>query len=106
MTAEPGLPVTPHRQGSTVELTVSPRSSFNAIGRDGGGALRVRVTAPPVAGAANAAVLRLLADALQVPRSRLSIATGESGRRKRVLVTEMSAEMLIMRLEETLRRPG
>jgi uncharacterized protein YggU (UPF0235/DUF167 family) len=47
-----------------------------------GGALRVRVAAPPVDGAANDALIRLLADALAVPRAQVRLVAGASGRRK------------------------
>jgi uncharacterized protein YggU (UPF0235/DUF167 family) len=103
VTDEPALPVSPHRQGSTVDLVVSPRSTANAIARGADGALRVRVTAPPVGGAANIAVLRLLADTLDIPRSRLSVIAGEASRRKRVLVSEMGAEALAQKLRTALR---
>jgi uncharacterized protein YggU (UPF0235/DUF167 family) len=103
VTDEPAFPVSPHRQGSTVDLIVSPRSSVNAIARGADGALRVSVTAPPVGGAANTAVLRLLAETLDIPRSRLSVIAGETSRRKRVLVSEMSAATLAQRLRSALR---
>jgi uncharacterized protein YggU (UPF0235/DUF167 family) len=102
VTGDPAFPIAAHRAGSTVDITVSPRSSINALEFDASGALRARVTAPPVAGAANAAVLRLLADALGVPRSRLAILSGDSSRRKRVLVREMTSDVLVRRLETAL----
>jgi uncharacterized protein YggU (UPF0235/DUF167 family) len=52
-----------------------------------GDALRIAVTRPPVEGAANAAVARLLATALGVPRERVQLAAGARGRRKRVRVS-------------------
>jgi uncharacterized protein YggU (UPF0235/DUF167 family) len=55
-------------------------------GVDDAGTLLVRVTAPPVAGAANEALVRLVAKELGVKRSAVSIAAGATGRRKRVEV--------------------
>ena len=93
-----------HARGSVLSLAVVPRSSANAVELSADGIVRVRVTAPPVDGAANAALLRLLADALGVPRSRLSIACGESSRRKRVLVTGFVPDALDQRLQAVLSR--
>lgn len=66
------------------------------------GTIRVRLTAPPVDGAANLALLRYLAKTLNVSRSRLSIASGATGRRKRIAVEGMDAEELRARLETAL----
>lgn len=94
--------VSPHPRGSVLAVVVSPRSSLNAIESAADGALRVRVTASPVAGAANAAVLRLLSDLLGVPRSRLEIASGATRRRKRVKVEGMTPDIVAARLQEAL----
>jgi uncharacterized protein YggU (UPF0235/DUF167 family) len=61
-------------------LTVEP-------GPDGAPRLRVRVTAPPEDGRANAAVLALLAKALRLPRSALAIERGAASRDKLVRIT-------------------
>jgi uncharacterized protein len=68
---------------------VTPRARRNAITgiletdtETGGPALKVSVTAPPADGKANAAVLALLAKALRVPKSSLSVITGATGRNK------------------------
>ena len=58
------------------------------------GALRVRVAAPPVDGAANASLIRLLAAALGVPPSTIRIVAGESGRRKVVEVDGLAPAVL------------
>ncbi|MBZ0123146.1 MAG: DUF167 domain-containing protein [Roseovarius sp.] len=69
------------RPGATVAVRVTPRAATNAIVlRDG--AIRVAVTAAPEGGKANAAVQKLLAKALGVPKSRLRLIRGESARDK------------------------
>ncbi len=69
------------RSGATVAVRVTPRAATNAIVlRDG--AIRVAVTAAPEGGKANAAVQKLLAKALGVPKSRLRLIRGESARDK------------------------
>ena len=55
-------------------------------GVDADGVLHVRVTAPPADGAANAAVTRLLARALGVPKGAVSLASGAASRHKRVRI--------------------
>ena len=66
------------------------------------GMVRVRIAAPPVAGAANAALLRFLADVLNIPRSQLEIDSGKSNRRKRVVVDGMMPVELQKRLHGAL----
>ena len=67
------------------------------------GSLRVRVTAAPVDGAANSALLRYLSDVLRIPRSRLAIDSGKNSRRKRIVVADVSPEALERRLRDALR---
>ena len=69
-----------------VELVVVPRASENRVGPYVDGVLRVRVIRPPADGEANRSVLRLVADALSVPPSRLALVAGVRGRRKRLRV--------------------
>ena len=64
-------------------LRVTPNAGADTL-TIGDGIVQVRVTATPEAGKANAAVLALLAKALGVPKSALSIVRGETGRDKRV----------------------
>jgi uncharacterized protein (TIGR00251 family) len=95
-------PVAPHVQGSALAISVVPRSSRNGLELAEDGSLRLRVTAPPVDGAANAAVLRFLADALDVPRSRISLVSGEKSRRKRLVVAGMTVEDLERRIQNVI----
>jgi len=67
-------------------IHVTPRARADAVGPALGDALRVRVTAPPVEGRANAACRDLLADALGVGRSDVRLDPAARGRRKRVRV--------------------
>jgi hypothetical protein len=66
------------------------------------GALRVRIAAPPVDGAANAALLRFLSKTLDIPKSQLSISAGHTSRHKRILVTGISPTDLNQRLYKAL----
>lgn len=70
-----------------VELHVRPGSSRTSVGGTHDGRLVVRVSAPAVDGAANAAVLRAVAAAFGVRRNQLELRTGATGRRKIVRLT-------------------
>ena len=73
-------------------VRVQPRASRDAIVGERGGALLVRVQAPPVDGAANEAVRRLLARALGLPPSAVRVLRGESARDKQVWVAGVRME--------------
>jgi uncharacterized protein (TIGR00251 family) len=77
-----------------VDIQVVPRASRNAVGPAIGDRLRVAVTAPPVDGAANAAVIEVLAEAFGVRRSAVAIVRGQRGRRKTVSVAGASRAVL------------
>jgi uncharacterized protein (TIGR00251 family) len=65
-----------------LELRVTPRASRDEIAGERGGAVLVRVTAPPVEGKANIAVRKLLARRLGVPAGRIAVVRGETARDK------------------------
>lgn len=69
-----------------LRLRVQPRSSRDEWAGPHGDRYRVRITAPPVDGKANAHLLRLIADAFGVPLARVSLEQGETGREKQVRV--------------------
>jgi uncharacterized protein YggU (UPF0235/DUF167 family) len=79
-------------------VRVTPRASREGLGGEREGALVVRVSAPPVEGAANAAVARLIAETLDVPASAVEVARGASGRDKLLRVRGLSASALRTRL--------
>lgn len=72
--------------GTRIALRVTPKAARNAVllPDNPNGPLRVMVTAVPEGGKANAMVLKLLAKALGLPKSRLSIVQGAKGRDKLV----------------------
>ncbi len=77
--------------GATFAVKVHPRAKKNAIAGELGDALKVCLTAPPVEGKANEACIRFFAEFLQVPRSSVTIAAGETSRNKVVRVHGLSA---------------
>jgi uncharacterized protein (TIGR00251 family) len=85
-------------KGLLLPVRAVPRASKNEIQGVHGDALKVRLQAPPVEGKANQALIRFLSDALDIPRAQLSIASGETGRNKAVLITGLSKIELLKKL--------
>jgi len=79
-------------------VKVVPRSKRAAIDGLRDGRLIVRVTAPPVDGAANDAVIETLASALRLPRRALRIVSGETSRHKTIEITSIDAAEISARL--------
>jgi uncharacterized protein len=71
-----------------LEVRVQPRAAHSEFAGPFGDRLRIRLQAPPVDGRANAALIGFLADAFDVPRARISIEHGLSGRDKRVRIRD------------------
>src|SRR5436853_2477683 len=94
----------------TISLRVQPRASRNAVVGWTGDTLNIRLTAPPVEGAANAACLKLLADLLDVSQSQLEILTGEHSRNKVLRITGLTQDEVHARLSNegpaTVRDPS
>ncbi|MGH2730821.1 MAG: DUF167 domain-containing protein [Actinomycetota bacterium] len=84
--------VRPHEDGTILEVFAQPGSAKDAIVGEHGGALKVKVRAPPVGGRANVAVEELLSAALGVPRGRVTVVSGHGSRRKRVTVAGMGPD--------------
>ncbi len=85
-------PVQPTPGGVTIKVFVAPRSSANKVMGEHNGAIKVALTAPPVEGAANRALVEFLAKLLGVPRSAVSLISGETSRQKTVRVRDLSIE--------------
>jgi len=79
----------------TFKVRVVPRASRSAIVGAHDGALRVRIAAPPVNGAANEELVRILARAFKVSRSAVEIAAGQTSRLKEVAVNGIAPDMLM-----------
>jgi uncharacterized protein (TIGR00251 family) len=75
-----------------LHIRVQPRASRSAIVGPHGDALKVRLTAPPVDGAANEELIRFLAKEFGVPQRAIEIVAGLSSRRKTVRVMGVTRE--------------
>ncbi len=76
----------------TFAVKVQPRAKKNAVIGELGDALKLALTAPPVDGRANEACIEFFANLLDVPRSSVTIASGETSRRKIIRVAGLSAD--------------
>jgi len=76
------LEIRAHESGVTFPVIVQPRSKKNGVVGFSKGALKVKVTAPPVEGAANKALIELLSQALRIRKSNIEILKMKTSRRK------------------------
>jgi hypothetical protein len=81
-----------------LEVQVVPRASQSRIVGLHDGRLKISLCAPPVDGAANAALVELIAGALEVPRSRVEVVRGHTGKRKTLRIAGLAAAELRRRL--------
>lgn len=77
-----------------IVIHVVPRARRTEVAGTHGDAIRIRVAAPPADGAANAALLRFLAEQLRVPASRIRIVAGGTSRRKIIEVEGQPSEAI------------
>lgn len=96
------IPVRDGDKGATFAVRVQPRASRNAIAGEMGDALKIALTAPPVEGKANEACVDFLANLLKVPRSSITIASGESSRNKVVRIAGLRASEVEERLRAAI----
>ena len=78
--------IKPAKQGILFKTLVQPRSSENKILGRHGDALKIKLTAPPVDGAANKMLITFLSKILGIPKTRIQIKTGSAGRQKQIMV--------------------
>ena len=88
--------------GISFAVKVHPRARKNAITGAVGEALKLALTAPPVEGKANHAVIEFFADLFAIPRSSVTIASGATSRNKVVRIAGVSKPAAEQRLAENL----
>ncbi len=92
------IPIRETAVGVTFAIKVQPRARKNAITGELGDALKLALTAPPVDGRANEACIEFLAKFLDVPRSSVTIASGETSRNKVIRVAGVTADEIRRRI--------
>ena len=88
------LPIQESPNAVTFDVMVAPRASRERIGPVSNGRLKVAITAPPVEGQANAALIQALARVIGISRARVSVVSGKQSRRKTVQVQGLTAAAL------------
>jgi len=82
-----------------ISIYVQPRASKTMVAGMHDGCVKIRLAAPPVDGAANAALVEFVADQLQIAKSRVRVVTGQTSRRKVVEVDGVTSEQLSAALQ-------
>jgi len=82
-----------------ISVRVIPRSSKNSLAWEQG-KLKVRLTSPPIDGAANEALVALLAEELGLPKRQITIVRGANGRQKTVEITGVTLEDVEQKLKD------
>lgn len=90
------------KKGLAFDIQVIPHASRAGIAGEQDGALKIRVTAPPVEGAANEACIKLLAGELKLKKSQMEISAGAKSRRKTVMVKNISRTELESKIKNVL----
>lgn len=91
------------QKGAALAVRITPRASKNEISEIlSDGTVKIRLTAPPVEGKANLALVNFLSDVLGVPPSRIEIVAGATGRDKLISVLDMDADSLHQRILQHL----
>ena len=88
----------PTAKGLQLLVQVVPRASRVKVGPLAGERIKVSVTAPPVDGKANEAVVRAVAEALNLPRRHVVVVSGATSRRKTLLLTDVDEEQVRKKL--------
>ncbi|NLC70647.1 MAG: YggU family protein [Desulfuromonadaceae bacterium] len=92
----------PEKDGVSLHIRVQPRASRNEIIGPQGDELRIRLTSPPVEGAANQACREFFAALLGIAKNRITIAQGEKSRHKRLLIRTQDLDAIRGKLAEWL----
>ncbi|MEQ8200826.1 MAG: DUF167 domain-containing protein [Syntrophomonadaceae bacterium] len=85
--------------GVRLEVKVQPRSSSNQIVGEQNGALKIKLTAPPVDGEANSALIDFLSARLKIPRKDISLVKGDTSRHKIIEIAGLDPDQLLARLD-------
>ncbi len=88
--------------GVIVAVRAVPRASKNAIQGVYDGALKIRLTTPPVDGKANQALIKFLSKTLKLSKSQIELAQGETSRHKTVRITGIPKEELTRKIEKVM----
>jgi uncharacterized protein (TIGR00251 family) len=83
-----------------IDVIIQPKSSRDEIVGMHGDCLKIKLTAPPVDGKANAALITFLAKTLGIPKSNITIIRGKTGRRKTIELCDVSHKTIAKAIEQ------
>jgi len=92
------LKITQHKEGVPFSAAILPRASKNEISGVMNGALKIRLTSPPVEGAANKACIKFLAKRLGVSTARVDIVGGLTSKNKIIRVEGMDESSFLQKI--------
>jgi uncharacterized protein len=92
------------KAGAVLSVHIQPKASTTECVGIHGDAIKIRVAAPPVDGAANNELIRFLSRQLSIPATSVRIQSGANGRHKRVLVKGATAQLVLARLNRGQRK--
>jgi hypothetical protein len=91
------------KRGAALAIRVTPRAKKNEVSEIlDDGTIKIRITAPPVEGKANKALIEFLAEVLDISSSDIEIIAGDTGRDKLISVLNMDTETVGRRIAEQL----
>ncbi len=80
------------------DIAVSPKSSRSMISIGPGNSIKVYLNAPPIDGKANSELVSLFSKKLKIPKSCITIISGEKGKKKRIAIEGLSRETILKKL--------
>lgn len=90
-------------KGAALAIRVTPRARKNQVAQImADGTIKITLTAPPVEGKANTALVKFLAEILQVPVNSIEIVAGASGRSKLVTISGLDVDVAYQRIVDSL----
>ena len=98
------IEVEPHAEGIVLPVWAQPGSRRNALRGVEQGMLKVAVTQAPEKGKANRAIIETIAETLGLKRSQFELLQGETSRKKRFLIRQISTQEFFFCLKESLRK--
>lgn len=99
MSPIPANAISSDGNGCRLSCLVVPRASRNALVAWHDGRLKVALAAPPVDGEANKALIKFMAEVLNVPKNNVSVASGLTGRRKTLAISQLTAQEVSIKLD-------
>jgi len=91
------------KKGLTFDIQVIPHASRTEITGEQDGVVKIKVTAPPVEGAANEACIKLLASELGLKKSQMEIYSGLKSRKKTVMIKNIIKSELALKINNILK---